>query len=326
MHRPRFIHLPGTSGRFDAAAIVRAITPVIETLRRDFAFDVIDAEYFFPDGPAAIALGQHFGVPVSIKARGSDIHVWGNAPATAAQVAHAGLAADGLLAVSPALKADMVALGMPADKIQVHYTGVDKAVFGRIERGTAREMLGIDGPLVLSVGTLTERKGQTLLIDALPQIPGAMIVFAGHGPDRAALEARAVSNGVADRVRFVGSIDHDAMALWLAAADVMALATESEGLANAWVEALASGTPVVTTNVGGAPDVIASAVAGRLIPRTADAFASAISEILATPPDAERVKREAAPFDWATNRDALFAHLSRLVSGYSPRNALARHP
>ncbi len=326
VHRPRFLHMPGTSGRFDPAAMVRAVIPMLDALRPDFAFDIIDAEYFFPDGPAAIALGRHFGVPVSIKARGSDIHLWGRAPATAMHVKQTGNAADGLLAVSPALKTDMVALGMPSDKIRVHFTGVDKALFGQIDRATARERLAIGGPLILSVGTLTERKGQAILIEALSHIPGAMLAFAGHGPDRAALEAQALSSRLADRVRFLGSIDHEDMALWLAAADVMALATQSEGLANAWVEALASGTPVVTTNVGGAPDVIRTDTAGRLVPRTAMAFASAIGEILARPPDADLVKREATPFDWSTNRDALYAHLSQLVSGYSPRNASDRHP
>src|SRR3546814_12508070 len=75
--RPRFLTLPGTGGRRHVAALVRALVPVIDALRESFAFDVIDAEFFFPDGPAAIALGQRYGVPVSTKARGADIHHWG---------------------------------------------------------------------------------------------------------------------------------------------------------------------------------------------------------------------------------------------------------
>ncbi len=99
---------------------------MLRRLRRSaFAFDVIDAEFFFPDGPAAVRLGRALGVPVSIKARGADIHHWGRQRFTARQVRDAGLAADGMLAVSAALKADMVALGLPAAHIRVHYTGVD---------------------------------------------------------------------------------------------------------------------------------------------------------------------------------------------------------
>jgi teichuronic acid biosynthesis glycosyltransferase TuaC len=68
--------LPGTGGRFHGAMLARAVTPLLERIRRDFAFDVINAEFFFPDGVAAVELGRRFGVPVSIKARGSDIHQW----------------------------------------------------------------------------------------------------------------------------------------------------------------------------------------------------------------------------------------------------------
>jgi teichuronic acid biosynthesis glycosyltransferase TuaC len=171
LYRPRFVHLPGMQGRFDAGAMTRSLIPLLETVRRDFAFDVIDAEYFFPDGPAAVVLGRHFGVPVSIKARGSDIHVWGRGPATAAQVTAAGQAADGLLAVSNPLKDDMVALGMPADRITVHYTGVDRGLFTAQTREQARHTIGIAGPLVICAGTLSARKGQSVLIEALKDLP-----------------------------------------------------------------------------------------------------------------------------------------------------------
>src|SRR3546814_15324244 len=119
---PRFLTLPGTGGRRHVAALVRALVPVIDALRESFAFDVIDAEFFFPDGPAAIALGQRYGVPVSIKARGADIHHWGQGP-TGRQVLAAGRAAAGLLACPEAMKRDMAALGVPAVGIRLHRPG-----------------------------------------------------------------------------------------------------------------------------------------------------------------------------------------------------------
>ena len=105
VQRPRFTVWPGTGGRFHAAALVRTLEPVLRRLGADFPFDVIDASFFFPDGPAAVALGRRFGVPVSIKARGADIHHWGHAPGTARQVLAAGQGAEGLLAVSAAMRA-----------------------------------------------------------------------------------------------------------------------------------------------------------------------------------------------------------------------------
>jgi teichuronic acid biosynthesis glycosyltransferase TuaC len=312
--RPRFAHIPATAGRFDAGAMVRALLPLLRDLREHFVFDVIDASFFFPDGPAAVALGAALGVPVSIKARGSDIHVWGDLPATRAQILGAAAKADGLLAVSAALKADMVAMGMAGDKIRVHYTGVDLSLFTPLPRAATKSALGVSGPLIVCAGNLLERKGQRLIVEALTHIPNAMLVLIGQGPDRDLLAAKAAAFGLADRVRFTGSIAHGEMARWLAAADVFALASASEGLANVWVEALACGTPIVITDVGGAREVVDCADAGRFVPPEPVAIAAAISELLAAPPSQDHVRAAAARFTWAANSAALYAHLQRLIT------------
>jgi teichuronic acid biosynthesis glycosyltransferase TuaC len=314
-HRPRFTTIPGTGGRFHAAALVRTLKPLLARIRRDFAFDVIDAEFFFPDGPAALALGRHFGVPVSIKARGADIHHWGHAPVTGAQVIAAGNGASGLLAVSEAMKADMAAIGIPADNIRVHRTGVDLARFApAADRGAAKAALGIAGPLVLSLGALIPRKGHDIVINAVAALPGVSLVIAGEGPERAPLETKIAALGVGDRVRLLGGVPHMQLPALLAAADVMALASSSEGLANAWVEALACGTPIVITEAGGAREVVTDPAYGHVVPREADAFAAAIRELLAAAPDPAAVRRGAEGFTWEANTAALYEHLSRLIA------------
>lgn len=315
VYRTPFGHIPGTGGKWDAKALVRALRRPLEGIRAQFPFDVIDAQFFWPDGPAAIALGRHLGVPVSIKARGADIHFWGSNPATRDQVIAAGQAADGMLAVSAALKADMVALGMPGERITVHHTGIDRDVFHVRDRAAAKAALAIRGPLVVSVGALIPRKGQAFVIDALPLLPAdTVLVLIGKGEDEAALKAQAERLGVADRVRFMGALPAGVIADWLAAADVMALPSSSEGLANAWVEALASGTPVVTCDVGGARDVVNRSEAGRLVTRDAGAIAHAIGELIANPPDRDAVAESVASFSWEANTAALYAHLNNLVA------------
>lgn len=311
--RPRFTHIPATGGRYDAGALARRLTPLLTKIRRDFPFDLIDAEFFFPDGPAAIRLGEIFGVPVSIKARGADIHLWGRNPGTAKQVLTAGCWADGMLAVSQALKDDMVALGMPEERIRVHYTGVDLERFNPLDRTSAKAELGITGPLIASVGALIPRKGQSILIDALPSLPGATLVLIGQGESRAALEDQARQRGVADRIIFTGPLDHAAIAHWLAAADVMALMSASEGLANAWVEALACGTPIVITQAGGARELLEDESAGRIVERTAAASAAAISAILANPPAQSACRAVAERFTWPRNTEALYEHFLLLA-------------
>jgi glycosyltransferase involved in cell wall biosynthesis len=310
--RPRFANLPGTGGRFHAALLTRRLLPLLAEIRRDFPFDVIDAEFFFPDGPAAVALARHFGVPVSIKARGADIHHWGHGP-TGRQVAAAGRAADGLLAVSAALRDDMMALGMPADRIRVHRTGVDLDRFAPVDRAAAKAALGVAGPLVISVGALIERKGHGVVIEALAAVPDATLLIAGEGPERPRLAAQIARLGLGGRVRLLGSVPHADLPALVAAADVMALASASEGLANAWVEALACGTPVVITAAGGASELLTDPAYGRIAARTPAAFATAIGALLADPPAAADVRRGAERFTWAANTAALYAHLSALA-------------
>ncbi|WP_315764802.1 glycosyltransferase [Sphingomonas sp. Y38-1Y] len=309
--RPRFLNLPGTNGRWHAAMLARALAPLLTRVRREFAFDVIDASFFFPDGPAVVALGKRFGVPVSIKARGADIHHWGRAPATSAAVREAGRAADGLLTVSEAMRGDMIALGMPGDRIVVHYTGVDQARF-RPDAG-AKATLGIDGPLVVSVGALIPRKGHDIVIDAVARLPGVALRIAGDGPERAALQAQIDRLGIGGRVVLLGPVPHDSLPPLLAAADVMALASSSEGLANAWVEALASGTSIVIPDAGGAREVLDRAEAGRIVERSPEAFAAAIGELLADPSEPAAVREAASRFTWNRNAETLRAHLAALV-------------
>lgn len=314
VHRPRFPVVPVVGGRLSPALMARALLPVLRRIRADFAFDVIDAEFFYPDGPAAMRLSAALGVPFSAKARGSDIHWWALQPGCRRQIVDAGRAASATIAVSAALKADMVALGMREDSILVHYTGVDLARFQPVDRAAAKAALGISGPLLLTVGYLIERKGQRIAIDAAARIPGATLLIAGQGPARPELEAQIASLGVGDRVRLLGSLPHGDLPALFAAADIMVLPTASEGLANVWVEALASGTPVVTSDVGGAVEVIRGPAAGRLVPRDADAVAAAIRAILADPPAQDQVRRTVDGFTWEANRDVLYAHLSGVAA------------
>ncbi|MCJ8158195.1 glycosyltransferase [Sphingomonas sp. LaA6.9] len=312
VHRPRFPVIPGGNGFASAALMARAVLPVARRLHAQHRFDLIDAQFFFPDGPAARRIARALDLPFSIKARGADIHYWGRQRGSRKAIRDAGGSADGLLAVSAALRDDMATLGIPSNRTRVHYTGVDLDRFRPGDRGALKAERDIQGPLVISVGALIPRKGQALLIDALTLLPGVTLALAGEGSDRAKLEAQAARLGVSERVRFLGSIAHEALPGWLAAADVMALPSSSEGLANAWVEALACGTPIVISDCGGARELLDRPEAGRIVARESGEIASAIAETLSNPPDAAQVRKTAERFTWEANSDALFAHLSAL--------------
>jgi len=320
IHRPTFRLLPGVGGRLNPGAIARAVIPLAKRLHSETPFDLVDAQFFYPDGPAAMRVAKALGLPLSIKARGADIHYWGTKPYARAAMLGAGKAATGMLAVCEALAADMKALGLPRENIAIHYTGLDRDRFRpldhtRLRPRLAQELnlpLAFEEPLLVSVGALIPRKGQELVIRALSGLPDARLLLVGKGEDEAMLRALAVELGVAGRVHFLGLLDHDMLPLVLSACDAMVLPSASEGLANAWVEALACGTPLVITDVGGARELVTDPLAGLLVARETQAVRDGIERVLAEPRDRQAVAATVERFGWSRNARALAAHYDRL--------------
>ncbi len=305
--RPHFRLLPGIGGRFNARSVARAVLPLARKLHAEAPFDLVDAQFFYPDGPAAVQVAQALGLPSSIKARGADIHHWGKSPGVAEQVLAAGRQATGLLSVAEGLADDMAELGIDRAKITIHRTGLNADLFRPYDPRMCRDELGLprDAPVLACVGALIPRKGQTYAIEAMPLLPDAVLLLAGQGPDEAALKSTAERLGVADRVRFLGAVPHDRLPIVLNAADVFVLPTASEGLANAWVEALACGTPVVTTPIPGATELLTDPAWGAFAARDKLAIAIEVSQLLANPPSRETVAAAVAGFSWEANAAAL---------------------
>ena len=321
VHRPRFTLIPAVGARRNAHAIAKAALPLIERIHAETPIDLLDAQFFFPDGPAAAWISRQLDVPLSLKARGSDITYWGNFDFAREQMLEAAECASGILAVSQSLAEEMVEIGIPRRQIRVHYTGLDRDRFRPLEHTQLRAQLSKElgfalpdnAPLLSCVGALIERKGQDIAIAALAGIEGARLILVGKGDDEQHLRELASDLGLAERVHFAGSLDHDLLPLVLSASDVMVLPTLNEGLANAWVEALACGTPVVTCDVGGARELITNNTAGRLVERDPESVAAGVNEILNAPPMRHAVAAMAQKFSWETNGAQLAAHYEGLV-------------
>jgi len=326
VYRPRFTLIPKIGARRNASAIAKAALPVARAIHAASPVDLVDAQFFFPDGPAAAALASDLARPLTIKARGSDITYWGEFDYARDQMSEAAAKAKSLLAVSEALANTMVdTLGISREAVRIHYTGLDRDRFRPLDHTQLRAQLGRtlganlpdDAPLFACVGALVPRKGHDIAIEALQRLethhPEARLLIVGKGEEEAALLSLAKACGVSDRVHLTGSIDHDLMPVILSAADIMVLPTANEGLANAWVEALACGTPVVTCDVGGAKELVASEVAGRLVERGAKAVAQGISEVLASPPASQDVAALVEAFDWMTHAEKLSDYYDNLI-------------
>jgi glycosyltransferase involved in cell wall biosynthesis len=192
---------------------------------------------------------------------------------------------DRYLAVSGEIAAELVErLGWPAAKVEVAYNAVD------VERaavaappGLREELGGGDArPLVLTPARLDAQKGHEVLLEAIAEVPDALFLLAGEGPERARLETRAEALGVADRVRFLGRRE-DVPEL-LAACDVFALPSLYEGSSLAVLEAMAAGIPIVSSAIGGTEELIEDGRGGLLVaPGDAAALAAALRRVLGDP-------------------------------------------
>ena len=276
-------------------------------------FDLIDAHYLYPDGVAAVRIARELGKPVILTARGSDVTQLPAFPRQRAMILDAIYNADGVVAVAEALKAELVGLGAPAEKIDVMRNGVDLSLFRPLDRDRIRAGLSLEGVVVASVGGLIARKGHDVAIRAIAQTPEATLLIVGEGKDRKRLEATARAAGVAGRVRFLGAVAHEALPDIYNAADALMLASTREGWPNVLLEAMACGTPVIATSVGGCGEVVRSRDAGRIVDDpSGGAFAAALADLL---PCADRaaVRRYAETHSWDETSDRLTTLYARII-------------
>jgi teichuronic acid biosynthesis glycosyltransferase TuaC len=308
VRRPRFLSVPGAFKWLDGWSMAVSCLPTLLRLKRDFGCNVIDAHFAYPEGYAATLLGRWLRIPVSITMRGTEVPL-ARDPGRRRRIIKALQRATRIFAVSDSLKRHAVSLGVAADKIVVVGNGVDTVKFHRLDRRAARERLGLgaEAPVLVSVGALVERKGFHRVLECLPALrrrfPGLRhLVVGGAGPegDWSARLSRTVTDlELQDCVVFLGTVAPDELNVPLSAADVFVLATRNEGWANVFLEAMACGLPVVTTDVGGNAEIVANPNLGILVPfGDPDRLTQAIADALVRDWDSDAIVAYAAGNSW----------------------------
>ncbi len=298
---PRYPVLPKIGMSFAPLLLALAVYRDIKKFSEDSTgFDLIDAHYFYPDGVAATLLGQWLGKAVIITARGTDVNLIPKYLLPRKWILWAAKRCAKIITVSDALRKELQHLGVPAEKIRTIRNGVDLDAFRPLlNRGELRKNLSFDGPVLLSVGHLIERKGHHLVIEALDSLPHCTLIVVGVGPMQNRLMTLAQKRNVSDRVRFDGVVTHDELVKYYNAADALVLASSREGMANVLLESIACGTPVVATPYWGNPEVVADRRTGVLMAgRTATDLATAVQSLLRDPPERSTVRKYAEAFSW----------------------------
>jgi len=175
-------------------------------------------------------------------------------------------------------------------KVQVVQNGIPLEPFNRPVNSTLRTTLAgaRKRPVVLTTARLHKQKGCRYLLEAATQVPEAMFVIAGDGPQRTKLEVLTRELGLIDRVVFLGH--RDDIPDLLASCDVFVLPSLFEGLPISVLEAMAAGKPVIATAIGGTDEAVVHGETGLLVPPAdADALAAAIRTVLSDPVLAQRL-------------------------------------
>lgn len=329
VHRPRWLSLPGIGKRFDGWSMALCTMRPVRRIRSEFGATVIDAHFLYPDGWAATWIARRLGLPVTVTIRGSKDE-WLIGTERERGLREALARATRIFAVSQALARNVAhALGAPAEKVTVIGNGVDSERFQPVDRAEARRRLDLapDAPVLIGVGNLVPSKGFQHVIAQLPRLcrrhPGLVYLIVGagaaHADLRASLEAQAAALGVRQAVRFCGRQPQEELRWFYGAADIFVLATEFEGWANVFLEAMACGLPVISTRVGGNAEVVQEPETGELVAfGDGDALADAIERALGRDWDRQAIIAYARANSWESRVEVLLREFRALGAGEAP--------
>ncbi len=237
--------------------------------------------------------------------------------------------ADALVADGWAAEQLPAMLGRSVDRVS---KGVDAELF-RPEGADRRAEWQLDSRrVVLAVARLVPIKNVALLIDAFRIVrerePRAHLVIVGEGPEARPLEQRVAASGLGASVTFAGRVPHADTPACYRSADVFALSSDFDNSPNVVLEAMASGLPVVATDVGGVREFVDTQGGAIVEPRNPDALAAAILAFLS---DAGRARaasawnrtRATTQFSWRASARQLLDVYERVVSGRERMRASA---
>jgi colanic acid/amylovoran biosynthesis glycosyltransferase len=311
-----------------AAYRLTGFAPALNRAARRVHPQLIHA-HFAPDGVCALPLARYLEVPLIVTLHGYDVTRFdefaGNKLGDKIYIRRRKRLwseASLFICVSEFIKERALAAGFPADKLLVHYIGVDADFFSTPQEKQIRQ------PTVLFVGRLVEKKGCNYLIEAMAEVqvrrPEAKLVVIGDGPERAALASQAKRLGV--WCDFLGSQPTTTIRQWLWSARLFCVPSlaarngDSEGLGMVFAEAQAAGVPVVSFSHGGIPEVVRHGDTG-LLAKEGDARGLAIHLLtLLDNPDRWQEASEKASL-WIRNGFNLQIQTRRLEEIY--RNVLA---
>ena len=308
---PRFLpvpYVPRAGSLWNHRLMAQKLNAAIKRVGQTFDWQVALGAWLYPDGCALVkSVGSR---PVHLIAQGTDVHRYLAMPARRGAIQKALMEAASVITRSQSLAAALVASGGDASKIKPIANGVNVERFRFRSQGEVRDQLGVNqtDKVVLFVGNLLPVKDPDLLLQMFSKLVASdpesswKLVMIGKGPLRESVLQEAAGLGIAAQVQMLGPLPAEQVALWMNAADVLCLTSRNEGLPNVVLESLASGLPVVATNVGGIAEAVDVPWKGSLCEtRSPSDIAQAVLSVVAAADRRQIASRSAR--SWSATAD-----------------------
>ncbi len=318
---PRWFYPPFSGGTIPVWLFVSLAHDLLR-IRRKFPFEIIDTHFGFPEGIAGYLLSSFLGVPFTMTFRGNEPkhslsrigRFW---------MTRAARKASRIFAVSERLRQFAIDLGAAPEGKTISTESIRRCfrprdrVACRIKHG-----LALDRPVILSAGALVERKGHHRILEALRSIASGgtsvqLAIAGAAGPEgqyERKLRDLTTQLGLEESVRFLGGLSPEALAEVMSACDVFCLASTNEGWPNVVHEALACGAPVVATDVGAVPEMLAGGQNGLVVPvKNRAALASALQEALGRDWDRQAIAAWGRARSWGQVASEVFAEMQTIL-------------
>lgn len=279
----------------------------ISSIQNEFNFDVILASWIYPDGCAACRISRELKIPVAVTALGTDIHQYAFFPLRRKIILKELLSASAVITVSESLKKILIDSGFSEEKLRVIYYGVEQHIFKPADKMESRQALGLSPSekIILFVGNFLPIKDPLLALDSFHfltnkyGVKNARLILIGGGPLKKRLKLRAKFYALSDKIIFAGIKKPEETAKYMQASDALCLTSHNEGVPNVVLEALSCGTPVVTTKVGGIPEVLPENLPSIMVDsRSPEIIARALLNILNTEYDKNQLVAHAKKYSW----------------------------
>jgi teichuronic acid biosynthesis glycosyltransferase TuaC len=326
IYHPRFLSIPKYFKAGEGDRYLKAISPIVQKIQKEFEFDLIDMHWTFPDLPAGIALGKEYNKKTIVTLRGMEAFHDQDTDQRPEIVARGLKEVDAIIALSQELKNHGDQLSGDPDKSTVVMNGVDTDQFFYIPKDEARQHIQMNTTEIniLSVGSLIYRKGFDLLIKCIAKLKLdaryeniRLYIIGSEGAEgdyRKELNRLIEELSVKENIVFVGQVSNDELKYWYSASDLFCLASRGEGSPNVLSEALACGCPSVTTDVGSAKEIInAKLNLGLCVkPDSESELFSAINELFSLDLDRIESFEFYTQFNWNWCAEKVFHEINKL--------------